>query len=587
MLRSSLLLCCRSHDGKLLISAQGKEAKIWDTKDTAERPKPLWETMVQGKGTVKVSSVAMNPKGTLFCLGGGDEYNVNFLRVYAWRDPETKELVHNLSDKKKMGHTKKINCLAFARDGKKLYSGSRDKKIKIWDTSAEDPTAWKLIKTLVGHTHFVTCISESPCGRYLVSGGDDGTLRVWDTVTGAELRTILAFKKEVSGVQFLTGAMIACSSKGNAAKLYNLASKAKHEKLEGHEKVVRAVALSADGMTLISGSDDATVRIWNIHSNEDTEPEVIRAHTELIRGVDISKDGLCIISGSKDGFVKIWRCNNKKNWVHDTDVNFGVPVYCVMFAHDGESFFAGGKKGNLKQYNIPSKEAAKAKPTNPKILTPAAKDFKGHSHIVNSLAATKPFSDRLVSASSDNKVIVWDTKSGEHLKILRGHTDGVISVAISADDTTILSGSHDRTAKLWSLESGSIMHTFEGHTSKIMSVAFHPTEKYIVTGSYDRSWKLWSLETNTPLFTSFDDEAGGVNSVLFSPDGNHLVTGLDSSDIDIADLTPLYNLTTQFFEVCFESERKFDDEGKDFDWSKSETRTALKKGEKEGSITTP
>ena len=374
-------------------------------------------------------------------------------------------------------------------------------------------------------------------------------------------------------MQFLKGATIVCSS-GGRGKLYNLASKEKIRALEGHEAVVRGVASchQKNGQkTLVSIGDDATVRIWNADPNasDDRELQVIpshgdHGHKELIRGVDISKDGSRIISGSKDCTVKIWACH-ANNWEHENDFKFGVAVYSVLFAPDGQSFFAGGKKGKLRQYECKS-------------LEKAGKKFVGHGHIVNSLAVAqnKDRFMRLVSASSDNTVIVWDIANGEPLKTLKGHTDGVISVDVSPDGTNILSGSHDRTAKLWNMEAGTLTHTFEGHSSKIMSVAFHPSEEYIVTSSYDKSWKLWSLKDNTPLYTSFDEKAGGVNAVIFSPDGNQLICGFDDKHIDIRDLTPLYNLTTKFFKQSFEHERKVDEEGKDFDWNNSETRTALK-----------
>ena len=190
--RVECLALCRDgkdKDGKdltsFLISAKGREAKIWNTQDLSSEEKLVGKIEVEEEGavTMTISSVAWHPNRKWFCLGGGDPYNKNFLKVYEWdheknehKELDTPKLVNGVEFQ--MAHKKQVNCLTFARNGKKLFSGSRDKHIKIWKTSSPDgPVRWKLVTTLVGHTHFVSCISESHCGRMLVSGGDDGTIR--------------------------------------------------------------------------------------------------------------------------------------------------------------------------------------------------------------------------------------------------------------------------------------------------------------------------------------------------------------------------------------------------------------------------
>ena len=64
-----------------------------------------------------------------------------------------------------------------------------------------------------------------------------------------------------------------------------------------------------------------------------------------------------------------------------------------------------------------------------------------------------------LSGSADRTVKVWDLTSGQELRTLAGHADGVNSVAVSADGRLALSGSDDRTVKVWDLETGNCLAT--------------------------------------------------------------------------------------------------------------------------------
>ena len=103
--------------------------------------------------------------------------------------------------------------------------------------------------------------------KYLASGSIDKTVKVWDIATGAELRTIQAHEKSVLGVSFEEGGTIISASGDGKAKLFNFATKGRDAvKMEGHEKEVRVVAISADGKTVVSGGGGYTVgevHVWD------------------------------------------------------------------------------------------------------------------------------------------------------------------------------------------------------------------------------------------------------------------------------------------------------------------------------------
>ena len=78
---------------------------------------------------------------------------------------------------------------------------------------------------------------------------------------------------------------------------------------------------------------------------------------------------------------------------------------------------------------------------------------------------------------------------------LRGHGDGVFSVAFHASAPYLATGSTDKTAKLWLLNAdcsaATCVSTLRGHSGGVYSVAFHPSAPYLATGSGDMTTKLW------------------------------------------------------------------------------------------------
>ena len=69
---------------------------------------------------------------------------------------------------------------------------------------------------------------------------------------------------------------------------------------------------------------------------------------------------------------------------------------------------------------------------------------------------------------------IWDSVTGKELFALKGHTNGVASVAFSRDGQRLASGSGDGMVKLWDCATGKELFTLQGHTTRVNSVAFSP-----------------------------------------------------------------------------------------------------------------
>jgi WD40 repeat protein len=140
--------------------------------------------------------------------------------------------------------------------------------------------------------------------------------------------------------------------------------------LYGHTKGVNSVAFSSDGLRIVSGSSDNTVRIWDAISG--TMQNTLEGHTCPVHSVAFSSDGLRIVSGSGDNTVRIWDAIS--GTIQNTLEGHASSVTSVAFSSDGL---------------------------------------------------------RIVSSSGDNTVRIWDAISGTIQHTLEGHTSSVFSVAFS------------------------------------------------------------------------------------------------------------------------------------------------------------
>lgn len=105
-------------------------------------------------------------------------------------------------------------------------------------------------------------------------------------------------------------------------------------RLKGHSKLVRCMALSLDSKSLASGSDDGTLRIWNIENGQSRG--VVSVCLREVGGVCFSPDGEHIVSGSRDGIVRMWRTSLIGNTQQAQGAPGGEAVHSVALGGDGK-----------------------------------------------------------------------------------------------------------------------------------------------------------------------------------------------------------------------------------------------------------
>ena len=275
----------------------------------------------------------------------------------------------------------------------------------------------------------------------------------------------------------------------------------------GHVDGVTAVAWSPDGRRIVTGSYDATIRVWDAVTGEEL---LSLEHGSQVESVVWSPDGSCIAAGSDDG-VRVLDAVTGEELL---SLEHGSQVESVVWSPDG-SCIAAGSAGGVRVLDAVTGEGLFS---------------LEHSHWVRSVAWS-PDASR-IAAGSDDGVRVWDAVTGEELLSLE-HGNQVESVVWSPDGSRIAAGFVGDGVRVWDAVTGEGLFSLE-RSRLVRSVVWSPDGSRIAAGSAG-GVRVWDAVTGEGLFSL--EHSHWVRSVAWSPDGSRILTKSRRNEIHIWDVT--------------------------------------------------
>ena len=283
--------------------------------------------------------------------------------------------------------------------------------------------------------------------------------------------------------------------------------------LAGHTEAVNAVSITPDGRRAVSGSDDKTLRVWDMETGES---RVLEGHVGSVVSLSITPDGREAVSASDDRTLRVW------------DLNTGACIReaaysarAVSITSDGRCVFFVDDHDTLCVWDLETDACRKV--------------LEGHSWPCT--VPVTPDGRRAISKYGErfwpgNTLSVWDLDTGKLLHDLHGHSDGTMinDISITPDGKYAVSASEDKTIRAWDLETGKCVRVREGHEVGTGVVSITADGKCAVFGNRNcYALGVWDIGTDTIRFLD-DGLVNWVSAVSITPDGRRAISACDSGD---------------------------------------------------------
>ena len=373
------------------------------------------------------------------------------------------------------GHTEGIESAEFSKDGNKIVTASGDGTARLWDAGSG-----RTIHTLASHSDKVVDASFSMDGKFVATVSHDGTAMIWNVNSGQRIYKISSKRGGIRSVSFFSdNDTLFVALPENEVGLWSLTS---GEKLGVIDHILvskkELISISPDGSKFITdGFGDNRLRVWSKYTLDHSDR--IFKHEKHIRSIQMSPDGLSLLTSSSDKTAKIWKFGSS-----EPDVIFKGhknTVEAAIYSPRGDYVVTDSYDHTMRLWDA----------TSGKQLLVLSEDRP------SSLVGFSGDGRYLVSETLSGTLLIWDFEDGGHF-LIQANTEVPPKAIISPDGRYVLARKGKKDVGIWSLDDGKLYKTLR-HRGDTFEFVFTPNGKRIITYSNDGYLNIWNFTTGESL----------------------------------------------------------------------------------------
>lgn len=296
----------------------------------------------------------------------------------------------------------------------------------------------------------ITSVLFSPDMKQCISGTETGDIFVWNFKPQMRPYKFSGHKNQIADLAINpAGNLIASASLDETVRLWSNTVKGKCQVLKCHPAPTRSVDFSSNGNLLLTGSNDKTMKIFNLSGLQNNFPKVkfnssFTGHTNWVKCARFSPDDRLIGSCGDDHTVRIFDVEQKSNVI--TFLDHLQNVNSCKFSPDGTIIASAGDDAKIKLFDIRSRRLIQ--------------HYDAHAMKINEISF-HPSGNYLLSCSDDSNIKIWDLKMGQILYTVHGHSGKINSVKFSDEGDHFCSGGDDSILMVWKSNIGSDEEEFK------------------------------------------------------------------------------------------------------------------------------